>query len=619
MNRRDRYALVGLLLALVVVGAVLAIGKPSSGSDGPARSAAPVAPYREGVLGRPSSINPLTPRSEADRDLVALLFRGLTKAGPNGSVVPDLATWTVSGDGRTYTFKIRTDAHWDDGQPVTAADVLYTIGIVQDPTYTGPLGSSWQGVKVTAASASTINMAMTLPIAGFLRQVELPILPEHLLKGVSVASLADSSYSSRPIGDGLYRIVELDGSHALLKSVASADESPLASPSTLPTTPATSSPLVFATATPKPRRGATPAPTPKITPIPTPTPTPSPTPAPTPTPLPTSTPVLSPLPNGTVLNGLVEIELVFYEDPAAAAADFRAGRLAAVGGLTPDQTDAALLASGSRLIPYQWASLLSVVVNQRSDHPEMGDANARTGLLTAIDRAQLLSGLLEGRGTIADMPIPNWSPAYDLGAVTPDPYSISDAKGYLTTAGWKETTAGWTAPKGTTTYSIDLLTLDEVSSPLVYQTATKVAESWRAIGFSVQIDAVPPSTYVSRLDSGEFSAAIVNFDIGLDPDLEPLLLSSQVGTGGSNVSGVQDPQLDLLLIAVRKTSDPAARLAAVSALEKYISTTVPILTLVFREYDLVVSNRVREVVSDQIAYPSDRFWDVIDWRLASGR
>ena len=146
-----------------------------------------------------------------------------------------------------------------------------------------------------------------------------------------------------------------------------------------------------------------------------------------------------------------------------------------------------------------------------------------------------------------------------------------------------------------------------------------MAESWRAIGFSVQIDAVPPSTYVSRLDSGEFSAAIVNFDIGLAPDLEPLLLSSQVGTGGSNVSGVQDPQLDLLLIAVRKTSDPAARLAAVSALEKYISTTVPILTLVFREYDLVVSNRVREVVSDQIAYPSDRFWDVIDWRLASGR
>jgi hypothetical protein len=41
--------------------------------------------------------------------------------------------------------------------------------------------------------------------------------------------------------------------------------------------------------------------------------------------------------------------------------------------------------------------------------------------------------------------------------------------------------------------------------------------------------------------------------------------------------------------------------------------------LAFEDYDLVVSNKVRGVVSNQISYPSGRFWDVIDWRLASGR
>ena len=82
---------------------------------------------------------------------------------------------------------------------------------------------------------------------------------------------------------------------------------------------------------------------------------------------------------------------------------------------------------------------------------------------------------------------------------------------------------------------------------------------------------------------------------------------------------MQDNQLDQLLVAVRKTDDAVARQAAISALEKYVSTTLPILPLVFREYDLVVSNKVRELISNQIAYPSDRFWDVIDWRLASGR
>jgi len=247
------------------------------------------------------------------------------------------------------------------------------------------------------------------------------------------------------------------------------------------------------------------------------------------------------------------------------------------------------------------------------------DANLRSGLLAAINRDDILASVLDGRGTVADLPIPNWSPAFDSGAVNPTQYGLASAVGYLMDAGWTRTATGWIAPGDTTDYSFDLLTLDQASNPLVYATAAKVAAAWQAIGFTVQLDAVSASAYVSRLDSGTFTAAVVVFDVGLDPDLEPILLSSQIGSGGSNVSGVQDPQLDQLLVTVRKTNDPIARQAAVSALEKYISTTLPLLPLVFREYDLVVSSRVRGVVSNQIAYPQGRFWDVLDWRLASGR
>jgi ABC-type transport system substrate-binding protein len=98
-----------------------------------------------------------------------------------------------------------------------------------------------------------------------------------------------------------------------------------------------------------------------------------------------------------------------------------------------------------------------------------------------------------------------------------------------------------------------------------------------------------------------------------------MLHSSQVGTGGSNVAGLQDSALDQLLITARKTVDPTARQAAMSAVEKYLSATMPILPLAFRSYDLVVSNRVWGMSRNQLADPSGRFWDVIDWRLASGR
>jgi ABC-type transport system substrate-binding protein len=613
MNRRDRFAVAALFLALAIVGAVLVIPGPSAGPSPTARASGVTAPYREGVVGHPSSINPLTPRSQADQDLVALLFRGLVKAGPNGTVAPDLATWVGSTDGRSYTFTISDDAYWEDGQPVTAADVVFTVGLVQDAKYNGPVGASWQGVHATADGASIVHFTMTLPIAGFLRQAELPILPSHLLKGVTADKIADAPYSARPIGDGAYRIVDLDSLHALLERVPSVKLTPLPTP--LPSRSATPAPsasaLVFATATPKP----------PMVPLPSTSPSPTPTPTPTPSPMPTASPtaIPVPVPSGLDLTPVSQVELVFYSDAASATADFRAGKLDAVGGLSPEQTDAALTTVGARLMGYSWASLLSVVVNQRSDHPELRDASTRTGLLAAIDRNLIVTKVLEGRGGLADVPIPSWSPFYDASSVDPTPYGFLDARGYLLTAGWLSSTAGWTAPKGTTLYTLELLTPDEASSPVIYRTAVQVAAAWQGIGMAVQLEAVPIATYLDRLDKGEFATAVVDFEVGLDPDLEPMLLSSQVGSGGSNVAGLRDPTLDQMLMAARKAVDPVARQNAIASIEKYLSTTLPILPLAFRDYDLVVSNRVWDVQSNQIADPSGRFWDVIDWRLASGR
>ncbi|HEX7490895.1 MAG TPA: ABC transporter substrate-binding protein [Candidatus Limnocylindrales bacterium] len=616
MNKRDRLAVVGLFAAFAVAGAALVVrapSVPSAASPTPSTASA----YREGVVGHPSSVNPLTARSQADQDLVALVFRGLTKEGEDGTIVPDLATWSISDDNLSYTFKLTDKAEWSDGQPVTAADVVFTIGMIQDGQYDGPVGSSWQGVHAIADDATTVRFTMTLPIASFLRQAELPLLPAHLLKGTPVNKLADSSYSAMPIGNGPYKIVELDSSHALLHRMttiaAIATPSPAANSSSSPSP--SPSLIAFRTATPVPAKSVAPTATPK----PTPTPTPSPTPPPTPTPTPTATPTPVPLASGAVVTDVADLELVFYDDMASAVAAFKAGKIDAVGGMTPDMTDKALETAGSRLVPFRSSSLLSVVLNQRTTHPELRDTSVRTGLLAAVDRQNLLGGVFEGRGSVADLPIPSWAREYDPASALPTPYSTSDAQNYLTTAGWVRSSSGWTVPKGTTVYAIDLLTLPEASNPMVYRTAQAVAESWRAIGLTVTIDAVPTATYVQRLTAGDFTAAIVDFEVGLDPDLGPLLLSSQVGSGGSNVAGVQDKTLDPMLMDVRKAMDPTKRKAAISTLEKYISTTVPILPLIFRDYSLVVSSRVRNVTSNQISDASGRFWDVIDWRLASDR
>ena len=144
MTRIDAFV-VGTLVVLFALIAGL-VGVPSlvpAASSSPPPTAGPITagprPYREGVLGHPSSVSPLSAKTQADRDLVALVYSGLVRNGPAGSLVPDLAErWTVDPTGAVWTFELRTDARWHDGEPVTADDVAYTVHVLQDPSYTGP-------------------------------------------------------------------------------------------------------------------------------------------------------------------------------------------------------------------------------------------------------------------------------------------------------------------------------------------------------------------------------------------------------------------------------------------------------------------------------------------------
>ena len=69
------------------------------------------------------------------------LFEGLLSPGPKGELVPGAAeSWTVSDDGKTYTFKLRADGKWSDGTPVTAGDFVFAWKRFLDPKTASPYG-----------------------------------------------------------------------------------------------------------------------------------------------------------------------------------------------------------------------------------------------------------------------------------------------------------------------------------------------------------------------------------------------------------------------------------------------------------------------------------------------
>ena len=578
MNARDRSFVAGLVLVFAVLAVAIAMPASSPASVAPSPSPTPssLRGYTEGIVGRPSSINPLTARTAADRSLVALVFSGLVRLGPEGTIVGDLADrWTVDETGAIYTFELRPDAVWHDGVPLTAADVVYTVRALSNSTYVGPARDSWREVTATEVDRYTVRLELATPLGGFLQAATQPIAPAHLYEGIPLDRLADDPVNLAPVGSGPFRLVSWNAGEARLEPAlgrtAPTNGPPDPSSSVPPPTDTIGSP----SASERPIR---------------------------------------PLPY------LPWMELRFYSDPAALAAAYVAGEVDGAVGLPPRDAGQLVAAGGSRLLNYPRATLTSVTFNLRTRRPEFRDARVRRALLAALDRAAIIDRVLDGGGRRADAPIPPSSWAFDATASEAIPYDLKAAAKLLGDAGWQKLEGGWALPDAGVPYALELIAPETASNPIAYRTALAIATDWEALGLTVNVVGLPADEFVNdRLRTGDFAAAVIDLNIGLDPDLYPLLASSQTGAGGSNVAGLQDPELDKLLVGARGPGDDDARKAAYAALQTRLAAQQYLLPVFFRDEPVVIRDVLEGPGIRQIGDAGDRYWDVLTWRLATSR
>ncbi|MEG6617541.1 peptide ABC transporter substrate-binding protein [Peptococcaceae bacterium 1198_IL3148] len=129
MNKKLWLFLVfGILTMVLIVGC--------GGDDGD--NAAPTAPeekvIRHNYGPQPESIDPALNTTVNGGTLIIANFEGLTSLDEHDRPVPGVAkSWELSEDGTTYTFHLREDAQWSDGQPVTAKDFAYAWKRVLEP------------------------------------------------------------------------------------------------------------------------------------------------------------------------------------------------------------------------------------------------------------------------------------------------------------------------------------------------------------------------------------------------------------------------------------------------------------------------------------------------------
>jgi len=536
-------------VALVSAGAqagIIGESRPGGGlSIGITLPSGPTT-LREGVIGLPDRPLPLFASTGADRAIVALTYRGLTRLDTSGYPTADLATsWSVSEDGLAWTFVLDPTARWEDGTPITAADAQLTVGLAGELRLDG---GYWEALTVEV-SESTGDLVVRAPRA--LANLPalfgtLPLLPAHLFSGSAARDIPQLEAAATPMGSGPFRVVAMDGGAAALEVRDDLLAGDLAARSLM-------------------REGAT----------------------------------------GLAVES---IALRFYGTEEEGLNAWRAGDLDALVGVGREGTAAAELTTG-RTIELGSTTFNGIAVNLRPRtvlrHPKL-----RLGLRALLDPSAITSAY-GGREVAAPVSPLSWG-----WSEVPLPVRGAEyAKKQFEGAKWKFKDGVWVDAEKKPV-SLEILTLPSGPYPEDTAVAAQAAAAWIAFGVPTIVTEVDAETLTSRLATGDFDLVVLNVDVGIDPDLYPLLGSAAVLSGG-NVVGIQLKELDALLNEARKPAEREARVKALAAVQRWCAANNYLLPIRFKAEGLLVTSRLTGLAPLLVREPETHLRDVLSFRLAA--
>jgi oligopeptide transport system substrate-binding protein len=211
---------------LLIAVAIVASSCGESGHDGPQ-----VPTLHRGLSSDPESIDPHKARSTQAAEVLRDIGEGLVSYSATGALVGGAAeSWTISDDGLTYAFKIRDDARWSNGDPVTADDFVFSLRRLVDPATAAFYGQAVAAISnanriitgeaapvelgVIAADSNTLVMTLEQPTPYLLSLLTHPsTFPVHA--GSIEAHGNEFTRPENLLSNGAYRLEAWEPSSVL--------------------------------------------------------------------------------------------------------------------------------------------------------------------------------------------------------------------------------------------------------------------------------------------------------------------------------------------------------------------------------------------------------------------
>ena len=166
--------------------------------------------YTEGLIGQPKSINPILAANDIDSALTNLIFSGLLKYNQDLELQPDLVKdFSLQPDQKEYTFCLKENILWHDGEKMTIDDVIFTFSLIKNPVFKSPFLEKLKKAQITKINENCLLLGLEKPSSSFWSILTLGILPKHIWQNIEPEKLAQSEFNIKPIGSGLFKFISL--------------------------------------------------------------------------------------------------------------------------------------------------------------------------------------------------------------------------------------------------------------------------------------------------------------------------------------------------------------------------------------------------------------------------
>jgi peptide/nickel transport system substrate-binding protein len=511
------------------------------------------------ILSDPEQLNPLTSNDAGASSLLGYMFESLLQRDPRTlELRPQLAVARpdISEDKLEYTFKLRQDVRFQDGQPLTGEDVLFSIKAIKCPLVNAPFQRVYYESIVDAQLIDPYTIRFKAREPYFLNESVLggiDVLPRHyydpenLLKGVTVTALAgdysaheaqvrkfaehfNQSYARNPLGSGPYKF----------KSWSTGQEVVL-------------------------ERDA-----------------------------------------DYWGNGKEGIDQVYLDvrkfrvinNMDAALVNLKAGNLDTMG-LQPLQH--LRQTSGGRFEKdyekYIYSTPSYTYIGWNNAHPIFRDMRVRQAMTYFTNRQQMVKTILFDLGQIVDGPIYRFRPEYDENLFS-HPYDPQKALALLAEAGWKDTDGDGILDKEIDGQRVAFRFEIKFNSgnDIRKSVALALQDELRKHGIDANVRALDWTIFLDEVRNQKFDAVILGWAMSVnEPDAYQVWHSSQAENKGSNMIGYKNPRVDTILEEYRRTFDEAKRIELYREFQRLLNVEQPYTFLFMQKVVTAVSRRFRGV------------------------